>query len=271
MVILAEQNPSTSTLGRKWGDLLTGLGVGNLQIRAAHPGEKIGIEVRGTKDSPNYRVTGKLADTELLVPGGKFALADRAAIAKWLSELGENGVAGVTEKKGAFGLLAKQLADARDGLAQPIGFQTKGMSGVRRDRQDSRASEVQTDDRRGVRQGARSRRSGPRRVQRSFGRYSARRDRAAGRSHLAAEEIGRRRSGVCAREGNGRRRIVADRLAAGEVRCEGAASIARYAERRDSRHARVASDRRDSSADEAAVSVRLQFNRQAANRSWRRR
>lgn len=128
MVILAEQNPSTSTLGRKWGDFLTGLGVGNLQIRAPHPGEKIGIEVRGTKDLPSYRVTGKLADTELIVPGGKFTLADRATIGKWLSELGENGVAGVTEKKGAFGLLAKQLADARDGLAQPIGFQTKGMS-----------------------------------------------------------------------------------------------------------------------------------------------
>src|SRR6266404_4685190 len=66
MVILAEQNPSMSTVGRKWGDLLTGLGVGNLQIRSAHPGEKIGIEVRGTKESATYRVTGKLTDGALL-------------------------------------------------------------------------------------------------------------------------------------------------------------------------------------------------------------
>src|ERR1700730_9473897 len=80
MVILAEQNPNTSTVGRKWGDLLTGLGVGNLQIRAAHSGEKIGIEVRGTKDAPSSRVTGNLTDGALLVPGGKFTLADRATI-----------------------------------------------------------------------------------------------------------------------------------------------------------------------------------------------
>ncbi len=128
MVILAEASPGTSTVGRKWGDLLTSLGVGSLQVRTAHPGEKIGIEVRGTKEAPTYRVTAKLADSDLVVPGGKFALSDRAAIAKWLGELGENGVAGVTQRKGAFGLLARQLADARDGLAQPVGFQTKGLA-----------------------------------------------------------------------------------------------------------------------------------------------
>jgi hypothetical protein len=128
IVILAEQNLSTSTSSRKWADLLTRLGVGNLQVRAAHPGETVGIDVRGTKESPTYRVTAKLVESELVVPGGKFTLSDRAPIAKWLGELGENGVPGVTEKKGAFGLLAKQLADARDGLAQPIGFQTKGMA-----------------------------------------------------------------------------------------------------------------------------------------------
>jgi hypothetical protein len=128
MVILAESSPSTSTVGRKWGDLLTSLGVGSLQVRTAHPGEKIGIEVRGTKETPIYRVTAKLADSDLVVQGGKFELSDRAAIVKWLGDLGENGVAGITQRKGAFGLLAKQLADARDGLAQPLGFQTKGLS-----------------------------------------------------------------------------------------------------------------------------------------------
>jgi hypothetical protein len=128
IVILAEASPSTSTIGRKWGDLLTSLGVGNLQVRTARPGEKIGIEVRGTKEAPTYRVTAKLSDSDLAVPGGKFTLADRAAIAKWLGELGENGVAGVTQRKGAFGLLARQLADARDGLAPPVSLQTKGLS-----------------------------------------------------------------------------------------------------------------------------------------------
>jgi hypothetical protein len=127
MVLLAEQNPATSTNGRKWGDLLTSLGVGNVQIRSVQPGEKIGIEVRGIKETPIYRVIGKLDGSQLVVPGGKFTLGDRPQIANWLRELGENGVAGVTEKKGAFGLLAKQLVAVRDDLGQPVGFQTKGL------------------------------------------------------------------------------------------------------------------------------------------------
>jgi hypothetical protein len=127
MVLLAEQSPATSTNGRKWVDLLTGLGVGEIQIRSAQTGEKLGIETRGAKDAPAYRVTGKLAGNQLIVPGGQFTLSDRAKISKWLGELGENGAAGVTEKKSAFGLLAKQLADVREDLAQPIDFSTKGM------------------------------------------------------------------------------------------------------------------------------------------------
>lgn len=49
MVLVADQNPATSTNGRKWVDLLTGLGVGEIQIRAARSGEKLAIEARGTK------------------------------------------------------------------------------------------------------------------------------------------------------------------------------------------------------------------------------
>lgn len=127
MVLLAEQNPSTSTTGRKWVDLLSHLGVGGIQIRAAQPGEKLGIEARGTKESPLYRVTGKLSGTQLILPGGQFGLSDSPKLAKWLGELGENGAAGVTQAKSAFGLLAKQLAELHGDLAQPIDFSTKGM------------------------------------------------------------------------------------------------------------------------------------------------
>src|SRR5437588_11377083 len=90
MVLLAEQNPATSTNGRKWAELLSGLGVGQIQIRAAQPGEKLVIESRGTKDAPAYRVTGKLTGSQLVVPGGQFALSDRTKLSQWLGELGEN-------------------------------------------------------------------------------------------------------------------------------------------------------------------------------------
>jgi hypothetical protein len=127
MVLLAERNPSTSMTGRKWIDLLSHLGVGGIQLRAAAPGEKPAIESRGTKATPVYRVIGKLSGDQLILPGGQFGLSDGPKITKWLRELGENGAAGVTQQKGAFGLLAKQLADVHDDLAQPIDFSTKGM------------------------------------------------------------------------------------------------------------------------------------------------
>ncbi len=130
MVLLAEQTPQTATTGRKWADLLTAVGVGNIQIRAGQPGDKLVIEPRGSKDAPSYHVVGKLDGTNLKLPGGQqFTLSDRAKLSKWLAELGENGAAGVTEKKTTFGLLPRQLADVRDDLAQPISFQTKGMAG----------------------------------------------------------------------------------------------------------------------------------------------
>ena len=128
MVLLAEQNLSTATSGRKWVEVLSRLGVGDVQIRAAQSGEKPGIESRGTPTAPRYRVTCKLVENHLVVPGGKFGLGDREALAKWLKDLGDNGPAGATERKGAFGLLAKQLTAVRDDLAQPVKFKTKGMS-----------------------------------------------------------------------------------------------------------------------------------------------
>ncbi len=128
LVILAEATPATVANGRKWAELLTGLGVADIQIRAPQPADQPGIESRGTPKSPSFRVVGTLNGTRLSVPGQQFSLNDRAGVAKWLKELGENGVAGVTERKGAFGLLAKQLVDVHDDLAQPVAFATKGLS-----------------------------------------------------------------------------------------------------------------------------------------------
>ena len=128
MVILAEPSQSTITTGRKWADALRGVGITDVQIRGAGPADKPGIQSLGTPQAPSYRVVGELSGTRLIIPGHQFSLADRGDVAKWLKELGENGVAGVTEKKGAFGLLGKQLAEVRDDLAQPINFSTKGMT-----------------------------------------------------------------------------------------------------------------------------------------------
>jgi hypothetical protein len=125
VIVLAESSPSTASSSRRWAQTFADLGVG-VQVRGSQPGETIGIEVRGSGDSATYYVTGQLnANNELVLPGGRFAPGDRDRLAKWLGELGTNGPAGVTEKRSAFGLLPKQIADVRDDLAQPVSFSTK--------------------------------------------------------------------------------------------------------------------------------------------------
>lgn len=125
VVVLAEPSPSTATSARRWAQTFADLGVG-VQIRGPQPGEKLGIEVRGAGDAATYYVTGQLnANNELVLPGGRFASTDRDRLAKWLGDLGMNGPAGVTEKRAAFGLLPKQIAELRDDLARPVSFSTK--------------------------------------------------------------------------------------------------------------------------------------------------
>ncbi len=129
MILLADPTPTVQMSARRWVETFSALGVTGVQIRAPQPGDKVGIEARGTEKSPSYRVIGQLSGAnELILPGGRFAPTDRARLAKWLEELGTNGAAGVTETKGAFGLLAKQLGAVRDDLAQPVGFATKGVA-----------------------------------------------------------------------------------------------------------------------------------------------
>ena len=128
MVLLADSTPSVMRGAQRWIDTLSAIGVGGVQIRPAQSGEKVGIETHGTPQAPSYRVIGQLnGDNVLVLPGGQFAATDRAGLTKWLDALGTNGTAGVTEKPGAFGLLAKQTAEVRADLAQTVGFATKGM------------------------------------------------------------------------------------------------------------------------------------------------
>ncbi len=125
--LFTEQNfPITGA--QKWQQLLTDFKPVNLQIRALQSGDKPAIERRGTQKSPVFHIRGVLtAGSLLIVPGGKFSTSDKADLAKWLKELGENGVEGVTVKKAAFGLTPSQLEAVHQDLRRPIDFSTKGM------------------------------------------------------------------------------------------------------------------------------------------------
>ncbi len=125
---LAAEKQLPLGLQQKWYQTLSDRGLTSLRIRAAQPSDEPKITARGSKAAPGYHVVGRInARGTLLLPGGQFALGDGAGVARWLKELRNNGVAGVTEKKTAFGLTAEQLERATQDLSHPVDFSTRGL------------------------------------------------------------------------------------------------------------------------------------------------
>lgn len=113
---------------QEWSRVLTDLGISALRIRSATGNDEPKVEELGDGRNPSYRVVGLLtAGNQLIVPGGKFSPRDSGAIRNWLENLADQGEAGVTERRSAFGLLGKQLLEVQGDLKQPLHFSTKGM------------------------------------------------------------------------------------------------------------------------------------------------
>jgi hypothetical protein len=126
---LATEQGFPITGAQQWSKLLADLGLTNFRIRAATGVDQPKIEQTGDKKSASFRVVGILtARNVLVVPGGQFSTRDSAAIRKWLDNLSDQGEAGVTERRSAFGLLAKQLAEVNEDLKQPLDFSTSNSS-----------------------------------------------------------------------------------------------------------------------------------------------
>jgi hypothetical protein len=122
---LATEQGFPITGAQQWSKLLADLGLTNFRIRGATGTDQPKIEKLGDKKTASYRVVGILtARNTLVVPGGQFSTRDGGAIRTWIENLSDQGEAGVTERRSAFGLLAKQLAEVNDDLKQPIDFST---------------------------------------------------------------------------------------------------------------------------------------------------
>ena len=67
---------------------------------------------------------------------------------RWIAELSKNGVEGVSERKGAFGLTKKQVADVTDDLMQPVRFSTKGLKPTDRGAKNCGRTQAGNDSRR---------------------------------------------------------------------------------------------------------------------------
>ena len=114
---------------QQWLKALSQAGIRNVRMRGARPGDKVGIEVRGTDASPTYVVTGIVRSRdELVLPLGQIRMRDVGRLATWLEELARFGPADRREKKGAFGLSAAAFEHLRKALSQPVTFATEGQT-----------------------------------------------------------------------------------------------------------------------------------------------
>jgi hypothetical protein len=121
-ITIGAETPGAAATARQWYEVLTDVGVDNLQIRQREPGEDPDVANRGDKSSPDYYVFGVLsARNQLIVPGHQFSVRDRDGIAAWIKELREEGIDRASgEAQGPFGLSHEQLLGLREDLATPV-------------------------------------------------------------------------------------------------------------------------------------------------------
>ncbi len=125
---LVTERGLSPTTSQKWYQTLINLKVGGLRIRGETAADQPKIDEAGAKERPVFRVVGRIdARGVLTLPGGRFTTADGPKLARWIHELRNNGVEGVTERKEAFGLTRGQLAEVTKDLMRPVAFSTKGI------------------------------------------------------------------------------------------------------------------------------------------------
>lgn len=114
------------TEARAWSEMLSQAGFSSVRIKSG-AADSPSLLTSGTASAPTYRVVGILTtDNQLLLPKGRFGLADRAKIEAWVRKLRDGGEDAIFIKPAAFGLLPKQLVEVHQALAVSIKFSTLG-------------------------------------------------------------------------------------------------------------------------------------------------
>jgi len=117
------------TAPQQWLQLLAGIGIEHVQIRGARKGDEPKIMNRGTARAASYQVVGVLTSRDQLrLPGGTFTKADRTRLKDYFAQLGADGADAVAAPRVGFGLTEKELTAVLADLAQPIDFETKGLT-----------------------------------------------------------------------------------------------------------------------------------------------
>lgn len=124
---LVAEGPAVQMAAQHWARAFDQAGIRNVRIRSARPADRVGVSVRGTKDSPLYLITGRiLSETEVEMPSGRFRRGDLARLAAWLDDLAKRGTPESREPVGAFGLTAAQFEGLGLDLTKPVMSSTQG-------------------------------------------------------------------------------------------------------------------------------------------------
>jgi hypothetical protein len=114
-----------ATDARAWSEMLGQAGFSSVRIKSGNSSPS--MQTVGTPQAPAYRVVGVLTTSnQLLLPKGRFGLADRGAIETWVRKLRDGGEDAINIKPVAFGLLPKQLVAVHEALASPVQGSTLG-------------------------------------------------------------------------------------------------------------------------------------------------
>lgn len=113
---------------QRWFQLLSELGISNLRIRSATGQERVAVEKLGGADSRHYRVTAALTTgNEIIVPGHRFRVGDRAGIAQWFDRLKAAGPEVASSRNALpFDLAPEMLREAQALLSRPLKVATLG-------------------------------------------------------------------------------------------------------------------------------------------------
>jgi hypothetical protein len=126
---LVGSGPGAALAFQQWLRAFSGAGIEHVRFRSSRATDQVGVEVRGTEESPVYVVTGEVVSAnELRLPVGRFAPRDLGRLKAWLDDLARHGPGGKPREQSAFGLPAAQYATIREDLSQPVTFSTAGVS-----------------------------------------------------------------------------------------------------------------------------------------------
>ncbi len=99
---------------------LESIGADNLKISRGNTSTAVGIEELQGTGVISVKVTGVYQNRNLILPGGKFALADASGISAHLQKIRDDGAQTALADKLAFGMTSEQLVALNETLSVPL-------------------------------------------------------------------------------------------------------------------------------------------------------